>query len=156
MINSLDKLNPDFKPIAEWIINTAKDKYKTNLVVNETLRTNEVQKAYYAQGREPIEDVNILREQAKLYRLTKKENKNKITNVKEISTTKGHGAGLAMDVIPDGNWNSPKNKWGIIELCVIESNIKYQIELEKIKSEIVWGGKWKKLNDCPHIELVRR
>ena len=50
------------------------------VLISETLRDQNVQEAYYAQGRKPLEEVNALREKAGLYRLTEGENKATITN----------------------------------------------------------------------------
>ena len=52
------------------------------IILVETYRSPAVQAAYYAQGREPLAEVNKLRKAVGLYLLTEKENKGKITNAK--------------------------------------------------------------------------
>ena len=64
--------------------------------VNETLRSQEVQNAYYAQGREPLDNTNAKRKIAGLPPITDAENKNMIT----WTLKSKHSSGKAMDLYP--------------------------------------------------------
>jgi hypothetical protein len=66
--------------------------------VNETYRPNDVQEAYYAQGRQPLAAVNKLRQAAGLYLLTAAENKKKITNAKPGQSNHNRYPSPALDV----------------------------------------------------------
>ena len=154
--NKISQLKPEFQPIAQWIINVAKD-MGVHLEINETLRTDDVQAAYYAQGRQPTLKVNSLRTQAGLYPITDQENKGIITNVMHVSKVKGHGAGLAFDVVPDGDWDAPESKWNVIGQAVEKANKYWLATLINMGAEIIWGGNWVLQgggHDQPHIELV--
>jgi peptidoglycan L-alanyl-D-glutamate endopeptidase CwlK len=79
--------------------------------VVETLRTQDIQNAYYAQGRKPLDAVNELRKNAGLYLLTENENKNTVTQTLKSN----HADGNAIDIAPmkDGKiwWNAPQDVW---------------------------------------------
>lgn len=151
----ISKLTAEFRPIVTRIIDIAKENH-INLVINETLRDNDIQQAYYAQGRFNLDKVNELRAKAGLYLLSERENENIITNVMNVSQTKGHGAGLAVDFVPNGNWNSRQADWNIIGEAVEQVNAEFKPYLDKCNCEIVWGGNWKKLKDSPHVEMVKK
>ena len=152
IIKDKNKLNPIFLPFVNRIIEVAKSN-GVQLIVNETLRTNDVQFAYYLQGREGLLTVNKYRKEAGLYLLTEKENERIITNKTSVNTREGHGAGLAVDLVPSEGWSAPQSKWDIIGKAV-DIVAKYSVEhLENIKMMLVWGGNWKSLKDTPHVEL---
>lgn len=153
LINSLDKLNPQFQSIANWIIARAAD-LGVKLIVNETLRTQVVQAAYYAQGRRSLEVINALRKNAGLWSIGKEESSRIITNVATVNTQNSHGAGLAMDVVPNGNWNAPAAQWAVIGQCVDEARVFFAAELARLNASLVWGGDWRTLHDTPHVEMV--
>lgn len=156
---NINLLIPLFKDIISWIIVEAAEKYKVFLEINETLRTNEVQNAYYAQGRKSLDEVNRLRASAGLYTIGKSENMRIITNVQNIATDRGHGAGMAADLVPTIQnkpcWNAPQSTWDVIGKCTEAANIKFKTELEAAKMNVVWGGSWKSIKDTPHVEIKR-
>ena len=154
IINDMGKLDTRFQPIAEWIIMHAFMEYDTKLIVNETLRQDNVQQAYYAQGRQPLEQVNELRKSAGLYLIDANDNQSIITNMPHVATDHGHGAGLAMDVVPDGNWDAQESKWQVIGSCVDDANKNFQEILTKDNAKIFWGNNWTGLHDKPHVEMV--
>ncbi|MCL2128256.1 MAG: M15 family metallopeptidase [Treponema sp.] len=114
----------------------------------ETLRTKEVQEAYYAQGRKPLHEINELRKKAGLYLLGEAEGK------KIVTKTMGsiHLAGMAADIVPvlDGMipWNIDKDN---AELWLLFGRLGQEAGLE-------WGGTWTPLNqygigwDAPHYQ----
>jgi hypothetical protein len=152
---NLDDLQPLFKKIIIYIIEQAKEKYNIDLKVNETKRSQEIQTAYFAQGRQSLIIVNQLREKAGLYTINDKDNQKTITRVENINTEVSHGAGLACDVVPNGNWSSSPLDWAVIGKCVVLANGKFVNELREFKGKVIWGGNWSKFTDKPHIELEK-
>lgn len=119
--------------------------------VFETRRDDDVQKAYCAQGREPLDVVNALRVRAKLYLLTPAENKMKITDdppsgLQTVYKGVGHGNGTAADLVPmkgkDLWWNAPPEIWE--KMGEIGEGL-----------GLVWGGRWK-MRDLPHFQMPRK
>jgi hypothetical protein len=96
-------LAPNAKPKFELFLrdlDTAigEDRY----IVYEGHRTRQVQEAYYAQGRETLDKVNVLRKAAGLYLLKSEKDNYTIT----WTLKSKHIDGLAMDVLPvDGRGN---------------------------------------------------
>ena len=125
------------------------DKLKANnvsYVVIETKRDVDVQRAYYAQGRQPLAAVNELRKAAGLHLISEAENANKITECDGITHKSKHQFGKAIDVAPADKtgrplWNAPTAAWE--QIGVIAENC-----------GLVWGGRWKDLPDSPHIEAT--
>ena len=153
--NSLLALRPDMHIITEFIIWHAEG-CGEKLIVNETLRTQPVQSAYFAQGRNDLPMVNGLRKEAGLWSISEAENKRIVTNVQKLSTTQGHGAGLAVDFVPNGKWDSPAEKWNVIGQAVESAKKMFENYLTLRNAELIWGGSWV-LNgggaDKPHVEL---
>jgi peptidoglycan L-alanyl-D-glutamate endopeptidase CwlK len=124
--------------------------------VYETLRDDEVQAAYCAQGRMPLDEVNALRKSAGLYLITEAQNRSKITTdppggLATVYKGVGHGNGTAADLVPlrDGDlwWNAPEEEW-------TKRGVIYE------SAGLVWGGRWAKYGapgwDGPHVQLPRR
>lgn len=111
-----------------------------DVVVLETFRSNLVQAAYYAQGREPLEIVNTMRKGAGLALITEKENK-VITNTKPGESE--HNKGKAFDVCPAVHG---KLVWNDSKLWKRLGELGKSIGLK-------WGGDWKSIKDCPHFEI---
>ena len=116
----------------------------------ETLRTIEVQEAYYAQGRKPLAEINELRKKAGLYLLGEEEGKKIVTKTMQSV----HLTGKAADIVPvvDGKipWNiNAENS----ELWRAFGRLGQEAGLE-------WGGTWTPLNkfgigwDAPHYQLL--
>ena len=127
------------------------------VAIIETVRSEDVQKAYYAQGRESLETVNELRKKAGLYLLSESENKKIITNCDGVKNKSNHqaradGYGYAIDIAPiDINnriwWSAPQQVWE--EIGVIAE-----------KCGLDWcaggyGATWGKGFDNPHFELMK-
>ena len=116
----------------------------------ETLRTVEVQEAYYAQGRKPLEEINELRKKAGLYLLGEEEGKKIITKTMQSV----HLTGRAADIVPVVNGKIP---WDITadnaELWLTFGRLGQEAGLE-------WGGTWTPLNqfgigwDAPHYQFL--
>jgi sporulation-control protein spo0M len=80
-MKKLDLLKPAARPIFEHFL-TALDKEGLRYSVLETLRSQEVQDAYYAQGRETFNEIIKLRKKAGLYPISLDEARRIITYAK--------------------------------------------------------------------------
>ena len=146
-IRDIDKLVPEMARRVKTLLARCKEA-GFGVCVIETLRTADVQAAYYAQGREPLAEVNALRQKAGLYLINEVDNQRRITN----ATRSVHQEGRAIDLCPEipGKpgypwWNAPQEKWE---------------ELGRLAEEcgLDWcaGGRgqvWAKGWDNPHFEL---
>jgi hypothetical protein len=102
-VKKLESLSSAAQPVFREFLNLldtelGEDRY----VVFEARRTVAVQEAYYAQGREPLDEVNKKRKAAGLYLLRSEKDNYPIT----WTLKSKHIDGLAMDVLPaDGSGN---------------------------------------------------
>ena len=141
MLAELDeKAQPVFKFFLE-LLDTAlgEDQY----IIFEGRRSTAVQAAYFAQGREPLDVVNRLRQAAGLYLITEAGNKNKITWTMQSN----HIDGLAMDVLPVDSRGLPT--WDLAH---------YRKQFEIIRNNgkeagLVCGADWSPNADWPHYEI---
>lgn len=111
----------------------------------ETRRTLATQRAYYAQGRESLEDTNRLRKEAGLWLISAEENSRIVTR----TLNSRHLDGEAFDLVPlDAKgrtwWGAPRELWLRI------GNLGESVGLE-------WGGRWGQTAtslgwDCPHFQ----
>lgn len=109
--------------------------------INETRRSNAVQGAYYAQGRQPLAQVNALRSIAGLWPITEAENQKTITQPLRSK----HLEGKALDICPadaKGNpmWNAPQASWEAI--ATVMKSVGFE-----------WGGDWAGAWDKPHYQI---
>jgi len=141
-------LTPELAVCVKLFLYRCKEK-GIKVIVIETDRNQLVQNAYYAQGRESLEEVNRLRAIAGLYPITAKENKI-ITNAK----VSNHTGGGAIDIGPERPdkpgyvwWDAPQEVWeeigALAETCGLD-----------------WcaggfGQTWGKGWDNPHYELMK-
>jgi peptidoglycan L-alanyl-D-glutamate endopeptidase CwlK len=116
--------------------------------VLETLRTVEVQEAYYAQGRRPLEEINELRKKAGLYLLGEEEAKRIVTKTLESV----HLTGKAADIVPVIDGKIPWN--------ITTENAELWLAFGRLGQEsgLEWGGSWAPLDrfgigwDAPHYQ----
>jgi hypothetical protein len=111
-------------------------------LITQATRTNEMQTALYAQGRESLAEVNRLRAIAGESPITEDENKSTVTDAKAGSSK--HNFGRAIDIV-----NYPNNAyadWDNIDF--------YQAVRVYLSQDIgwVWGGDWSKRKDYGHFE----
>ena len=92
----ITKLRPKTQELCKRFVDECK-KEGIIVVITQTLRSIEVQNAYYAQGRNDLATVNNLRKLAGLSSIAVGENK-KVTNAK--GGTSPHNYGLAFDFVP--------------------------------------------------------
>jgi peptidoglycan L-alanyl-D-glutamate endopeptidase CwlK len=146
-MGKLDLLIPDIRHYFEDFISKLEQRGLRYSVV-ETLRTQAVQEAYYAQGRRPLAEINELREKAGLYLLGEAEGKRIITKTMQSI----HLLGRVADIVPvvDGKipWNIAADN---AELWRTFGALGQEVGLE-------WGGSWAPLDkfgigwDAPHYQ----
>lgn len=108
-------------------------------LILEGWRSQETQDAYYAQGRLPLYEVNVLREHAGLEPLNESENSRIITRAK-ISN---HSKGTAFDIVS-------------VNSGIVDYDDKNFIEFSGIVFEklgLKWGYHFTNLVDAAHFEL---
>jgi hypothetical protein len=118
------------------------------VLVIETDRSQPVQNAYYAQGREPLEAVNRLRAVAGLYLIKEREN-TIVTNTR----VSNHTGGNAIDLCPEIEgkpgypwWNAPSWVWERLGRLAEECGLDWCAG--------GYGQTWGKGWDNPHFELL--
>jgi hypothetical protein len=148
-MGKIDLLDPVARPFFEDFL-TRLDKRGLIYTVLETLRTWAVQKAYFAQGRETLPEINRLRKAAGLYLLGEAEGKRIVTQ----TMNSVHLHGKAGDIVPvlDG-----KIPWVITaenaELWRTFGHLGQEAGLE-------WGGTWAPVDrfgigwDPPHYQYA--
>jgi peptidoglycan L-alanyl-D-glutamate endopeptidase CwlK len=113
-------------------------------IIFEGVRTEAVQAAYFAQGRDPLEEVNRARKDAGLYLLTSETQNYKITWTMKSK----HLEGLAMDILPVQPNGEPT--WDLAH---------YRRQFELIRDAgreagLVCGADWPEpQRDWPHYEV---
>lgn len=119
--------------------------------LNEVLRTPAVQAAYYAQGREDLEEVNRLRKNAGLYLLAPKENTYQVTwTLKSRHFPDQYGRSRAFDIrllkYGKPHWET---KWDGNENSITDYK---EAALIGMSVGLDAGGMWSK-PDYPHFQL---
>ena len=141
----LDDLRPKTKKLCELWIEECR-KAGINLVITQTLRSMDLQNAYYSQGRESLSIVNEKRKKVNLPPITEKENKSIITKAKAGSSP--HNYGLAWDIACIVNGKVDYNNLELYKKC---GDIANTISFEGYTIE--WGGNFKSIKDYPHFQL---
>lgn len=113
--------------------------------VFEGRRSIQVQEAYFAQGRQSLSEVNVLREKAGLYLLRNERDNYTIT----WTLKSKHIDGLAMDVLPVDGAGNPT--WDLVH---------YRLQFEVIKmcakaEGLICGADWVP-SDWPHYEYNQK
>ena len=148
-MSKLDQLSPAVRPLFSHFL-SALDRAGLRYSVLETLRTQAVQDAYYAQGREPLAEVNRLRKLARLYPLSPLEAGRRITRTRHSV----HQDGIAADIVPVlDNGAIPWDYGRYQDLWETFGRLGQAAGLE-------WGGTWSPLLPCglgwdpPHYEKL--
>ena len=140
----INLLRPKTKKLCELWIEECR-KAGINLNITQTLRSMELQEAYFSQGRLDLNTVNSLRKKVGLNGITAKEN---VIITKAKAGTSPHNYGLAWDFCPIVNG---KLDWNNLELFKKCGEISKKINLDGYTLE--WGGDFKTIKDMPHIQL---
>lgn len=118
--------------------------------LGETSRPAAVQNAYYAQGRQPLAEINRLRHIAGLPPVGSVEASRKITNAKAGQSPHGFLPSRAFDVQmvkPDGAID-----WDEAAYIAFAGYVKLAANLLGVA--ISQGAYWKSFPDFPHTELL--
>jgi peptidoglycan LD-endopeptidase CwlK len=142
LYRKVEELLPSFQIQVDSFL-TRLDQLGIKYVISETYRSEEVQNAYWKQGRFPLEEVNKARKEAELWDISEKENK-KITWTKHSL----HQDRIAIDITPSDDgctflWNAPLSRWE--EIAVVADSF-----------GIEWGGRWRSNKDTPHFQMTRK
>lgn len=160
MSRDLNKAVPFLRWFGEALIFACQEKLGLKVFIVDVDRDYKVQMAYYAQGRQPTEDVNVLRRHAGLPEITPQQNDKKITwtmNSKHVTN------------LDDGNPDNDLSR--AIDIGLKDENGRYcgngnedingdgQHDYEQIGKlaeeigggRIRWGGRF---GDEPHMEVV--
>jgi len=147
---ALADLLPDARAAAELALADLKAREIPHFI-SSTLRTTAEQRALYAQGRETLAAVNILRSGAGMAPISEAENRYTVTNCNGTSVALGgtgrspHQLGRAIDVVPLGpagpEWPAASDlRW---------EDIAHSFEREGFE----WGGRWTDFPDRPHYQF---
>jgi hypothetical protein len=146
-IRDIERLVPEMAGRVKTLLARCKEA-GFGVCVIETLRTAEVQAAYYAQGRKPLAEVNALRQKAGLYLINEADNQKKVTN----ATHSVHQGGRAIDLCPEipGKpgfpwWNAPQGKWEELGRLAEGAGLDWCAG--------GYGQTWAKGWDNPHFEM---
>lgn len=139
-IEKLKTLEPEVQVLAEKLLDDLQA-HGVEAIITWGRRTPAQQAALYAQGREPLADVNALRKAAGMAPLAGEENLRKVS----WNRNSPHLSGRAFDIAilsPNGNvdWSA----------AAYELPGRLGTELG-----LTWGGSWKSKADLPHFELKR-
>lgn len=141
-LNGVNKLLIDFiHPVA----NKATTQLNRDVLIIYGYRSNSLQTALYAQGREPLVKVNELRHLAGTYPITEADNKHTVTNSSAGSSPHNYYNAIDIACMKAGSkseidWNN-LNFWHLVEKEVTAQPLLY------------WGGWFKSFPDKPHVEV---
>ena len=141
----INLLRPKTKKLCELFIEACR-KAGINLVITQTLRSMDLQDAYYSQGRESLSIVNEKRKKVNLPPITEKENKSIIT--KAMAGSSPHNYGLAWDIACIVNGKANYDNISLYKKC---GDIAKTISFEGYTIE--WGGDFISIKDYPHFQL---
>lgn len=142
--NRLAGVRPEVVKFLNQLASVLKQKMDIDIFVTEGCRSNVVQTAYYAQGRESLAKVNELRKKAGLPALT--DQKQNVIITYALPGQSAHNWCAAADVYAakDGKLITDKN--------ILTKYYAIVKELIAKQDDVVWGGNWATGNDPPHFE----
>ena len=149
--NRIDQLHPSLAAVYSEAKASFIKAHPGGLVprLGETYRSPEVQRAYYAQGRQPLAEINRLRTLAGLPLLGTTEAGRIITKAQPGQSAHGFLPARAFDVLllnPNGtaNWNEAGYTLfaGFVRTAAA-----------KLKVAVSSGAFWPRFKDAPHTEL---
>lgn len=133
------------------------DAAKITFIVTCTARTVKEQQALYAQGRQTLDEINVLRAMAGLSPISALEAKNKVTSTLQskhlvdlddgvLENDKSRAFDIAIVKDKKATWD--------LKVNVNENETPDYFEAGKIGESVglIWGGSWKNFKDYPHFE----
>ena len=147
MDTKISDLMPDVASAATSAIQTMLDRHVGHAVTS-TLRTLAEQQALFAQGRELLATVNLLRSKAGMTPLAAVDNEYTVTNCDGVVNKSNHQGGRALDIVPINEQDLPV--WPIF------SDVRWKMIATVMKEfGFTWGGDWTgTLIDPPHYEMA--
>lgn len=150
MQRDLESLRDDAEKAAREML-AELDAKGVTYYVNETFRTDETQRAYYAQGRRVLPEVNELRRKAGLAPIGDRENQNTVTDSDGEKSVSRHQRRIALDIYPTAG--------GRRLLTVTADNVQAWLAIAEAgeRAGFEWGGRWAPLGslgigwDPPHF-----
>ena len=154
MIGETKSLHPAFKIAVDRIL-TAMRARGWDATIGSGMRTLEQQAALFAQGRESLERVNCLRDDAGLPPISASENKDTVTNARPGQSnhnltmsflSSGRSTfyvvnGYAVDIVSSRHgWHPNQHFWRDLGILAKQ----YGCE---------WGGDWKHKPDPAHVQM---
>lgn len=131
------------------------------LRVTFTLRTEAEQRALYAQGREALGVVNLLRKEAGLWLLSPAENipGHTVTNCDGVLVRSNHQGVMhdgrlvstALDFVPAIDPDGPAGPLKV-RVDFADAGRFHSVGALAMREGLIWGGTWRK-PDMPHVEL---
>jgi hypothetical protein len=118
--------------------------------LGETARPAAVQTAYYAQGRQPLAEINRLRHIAGLAPIGTVEAGRKITNAQAGQSPHGFLPARAFDV----QLQKPSGEIDWTESAYTGFAAYVKVAAEKLHVAVSIGAYWPKFKDTPHTELL--
>jgi hypothetical protein len=121
-------------------------------ILSEVYRSPDLQRAYYAQGREPVARVNSQRRLVGLGPISEDENRKKVTNSKPGQSKHQQSPSKAIDIL------------FVIGKTIVQDERYYKAMANMIRTfdpTITWGADWnrngkttdERFIDMPHFEV---
>lgn len=151
MSTKISDLIPDVAAAATAAIQDMLDRHVPHAVTS-TLRTEAEQAALFAQGRQLLPTVNMLRSAADLPPIGAGDNSYTVTNADGVKDKSNHQSGRAIDIVPVNGQDNP--------VWPDHSDVRWQMICVVMKEHgFKWGGDWTKEKDgidpdFPHYEMV--
>lgn len=150
VIRDINQLQPELADRVRAFLAACKTK-GIEICISETLRTTEVQAAYYARGRRPYSVVQELYKTAGLGEISEADAAKKVTNCDGVKNKSRHQGGGAIDMVPVKNgsawWTAPEQTWTEIGMFAE----KFGLDWCAGGYGQTWGKGW----DNPHFELLK-
>ena len=145
---------PRLQAVWAWLKEEYPKRYPDapKLILVETYRSPDVQRAYYAQGREKLAIVNKIRMANGLEAISESENRNKITNAKPGQSKHQVKPSKAFDI---GFVKDKQMVWAVDNYYRAAEMIRVQFP------DVTWGADWnhngrsddERLIDRPHFQV---
>lgn len=136
MSRDLNDLTPETREKCLRLIQECEERGIFIMII-ETLRTRITQEAYYAQGREPLTIVNMMRRKAGLWAISAEENERKITWTLKSKHFDGTAFDIALVINGRPTWN--------LKIDMNANEERDYDEVGRIGESIglTWGGRFK-------------
>lgn len=160
MSRDINEATPFMREFSALLIAKAKSEFNLRVIVTSVARHYKEQMALYAQGRQSLDEVNLLRKVAKMSPITAKENGHKVTwtmaskhivNLDDAIKDNDLSRAIDFGILDSNGYYQGSTKADVNNDNV--SDYKQLGELGEIvgAGRVKWGGRWKS-PDMPHFE----